>query len=84
MGLTLVLVIAAQASAAVAQSPPVDKAKLICRESEHETGSHIRVGRRCKTEAEWQREDEAKANKPASARLTEGQGDAMSGSPGPH
>ena len=85
MGLTFALTIAAQSSAAVAPSPPaVAKARLICRESEQETGSHIRTGRRCKTEAEWQQEDDAKGRKPVSARVTEGQGDAMKGDPGPH
>ena len=84
MGLTFALIIAAQSTAAVAPSPPIEKPKLICRESEQETGSHIRTGRRCKTEAEWQWEDEARKRKPASARITEAQGDAMKGDPGPH
>jgi hypothetical protein len=59
------------------------KPQLICRESEEETGSHIRSGRRCKTEEEWRREDERRGRAPASMRVTEGQGDALTKLPPP-
>lgn len=58
--------------------PPAEKPKLICRQSELETGSHIRAGTRCETEAEWQREDYMAQNRRApSARITAGQGDGL-------
>lgn len=61
-----------------ATKPPAEKAKLICRESGLETGSHIRVGTRCKTAAEWEREEYMAQNRRAvSAQITQGQGDAL-------
>lgn len=56
--------------------PPFHKPKLICRESEQETGSHIRGGRHCKTAEEWDRLDQAPRALPPSLRVTAGQGDA--------
>ena len=50
-----------------------EKAKRICRESENQTGSHIRTGRRCRTAEEWARDDAARDRKPADLRVTEGQ-----------
>ena len=76
MGLALLtLMLAAQAADPPAQPVP-QKPKLICRESDLETGSHIHSGRRCKTEEEWRQED-ADRGRPASMRITEGQPDAL-------
>jgi hypothetical protein len=69
------LLFASQPSAAPVAAP--DKPKLICRESEQETGSHIRSGRQCKTAEQWQRFDEARQMVPPSLRVTQGQGDAL-------
>lgn len=77
MGVTLLALALATQSSAV-PAAPVEKPKLICRESEQETGTHIRSGRRCKTAEEWQREeDSARRAAPPSMRITEGQGDAL-------
>jgi hypothetical protein len=62
---------------------PPPKPPLICRKAEQEVGSHIRSGKKCKTAEEWQREDAARENQPASMRVTEGQSTptGMPGSP---
>lgn len=66
------------APSAVAPVPSAEKPKLICREGEPETGSHIRAGSRCMTQAEWQAVDDRAQNRvPPSARITKGQGDAL-------
>jgi hypothetical protein len=62
---------------ALQAAQPAEKPTLICRESAQETGSHIRTGRRCKTQEEWQREDARRGEIPATLRVTEGQGDAL-------
>jgi hypothetical protein len=72
----LALVLAGQPATPIA-NPALEKPRLICRESEEDTGSHIRVGRRCKTEDEWRRYDEEHGRIPASMRVTAGQGDAL-------
>ena len=61
--------------------PPRQK---ICRASVQETGSHIRTGRRCKTAEEWRRLDERQGQVSPSARITAGQGDAMTNQKPPH
>jgi hypothetical protein len=72
----------AQASAAPTAPQPA-KPPLVCRKSEQETGSHIHASRRCKTEDEWARDDAERTRLSPSARITEGQGDALTRSP-PH
>ena len=69
----------ALAAAADVPAPPAlpTKPRLICRESEQLTGSHMRTGRRCMTEEQWRIEDEARVRIPPSMRITEGQGDAL-------
>jgi hypothetical protein len=66
------------AASLVAAAPPADptpaKDRKICREVEHQTGSHIRTQRRCRTAEEWEEADRAKSL-PLSAQITEGQGD---------
>ena len=64
------------AVAAEAPTGPV-KERKICREVERTTGSHIRIGRQCRTAEEWRREDEAKSRLPLSLTVTEGQGDGL-------
>ena len=80
MILTLpILLFAAQVTA---QEPiVVEKSKMVCRETEQETGTHIRTGRRCKTDEDWQREDAQKRSNPATMRITQGQGDALTKQP---
>ena len=68
---------AALIAAAPAAEPTPDKARKICRDAEHETGSHIRTPRRCRTAEEWDRLDQAKSGLPLSAQVTQGQGDAL-------
>jgi hypothetical protein len=64
-------------AAAPPAEPAPDKARKICREAEHETGSHIRTSRRCHTAEEWDKLDQAKSGLPLSAQVTAGQGDAL-------
>ena len=78
----LALVLVAQAAAP--STPPPEKPMLICRKVEQDTGSHIRKGRRCKTQDDWAREDEEKTRRSASTQITEGQGDALTKSATPH
>jgi hypothetical protein len=51
--------------------------RRICRDSGRQLGSHIRSARRCRTAEQWRQEDEAKAQAPASLRVTEGQNDGQ-------
>lgn len=76
----LPLMLASQASVPEVK-PQVAKSQLICRESEQETGSHIRSGRRCKTAEQWLDEDRKRGQIPPSMRVTEGQGDALTKKP---
>jgi len=71
-------------SAASDPTPSPPKPVLICRASEQEVGSHIRKKRRCLTADEWQREDAARDNKPASMRVTEGQATPTGAPSSPH
>ena len=59
---------------ASAQAPP-EKSKLICRERQQLTGSHIRMGRRCKTAEQWLLEDADLDRIPPTMRITRGQED---------
>lgn len=79
----LALLFAAQSPTATQSPLPPEKPRLICRKSERVTGSRIRTGRRCETAEEWTREDEERQRMSPSARVTEGQGDALTKSP-PH
>ena len=72
--LSLLLAAAAQ-SAVPPATPPAVKPARICRETERQTGSHIRTGRRCKTAEQWRLEDERRDRVPADMRVTEGQND---------
>lgn len=71
---SLLLAGAAQ-SAVPPATPPAAEPARICRETGRQTGSHIRSGRRCKTEEQWRLEDERRDRVPADMRVTEGQND---------
>jgi hypothetical protein len=73
----IALMLTAQAATATAPPTSPEKPRLICRAAQQETGSHIRTGRRCKTEAEWAREKSDRTVMPPSARITEGQNDGL-------
>ena len=69
-------------SAAFASDDPAARSadsRRICRDSGRQLGSHIRTARRCRTAEQWRLEDEAKAQAPASLRVTEGQNDGQPG-----
>ena len=69
-------------TAALAADDPSTRApdsRRICRDSGRQLGSHIRAARRCRTAEQWRLEDEAKAQAPASLRVTEGQNDGQPG-----
>jgi hypothetical protein len=70
------------AASAFAADDPATKStdsRRICRDSGRQIGSHIRTARRCRTAEQWRLEDEAKAQAPASLRVTEGQNDGQPG-----
>jgi hypothetical protein len=56
------------------QTPPA-KPKLICRERQQLTGSHIRTGRHCRTAEQWLLEDAELDRIPPTMRITKGQED---------
>jgi len=83
MVLSLSILIAAQAATAPTVVQATPRQALICRQSQQETGSRIRKGKKCQTEEEWAREDEERTRMSPSTRVTEGQGDSLTRSP-PH
>jgi len=79
--LSLIVLAVSLAAAAPPVGPVQEKDRKVCRKAERQTGSHIRTPRRCRTVEEWQKLDQAKADLPLSAQITEGQGDALQGKP---
>ena len=79
----LALLLSAQTASPTEPVPP-PKPMLICRKVEQQTGSHIRTGRKCKSQEEWAREDTERERMSASTRITEGQGDALTKAATPH
>ena len=75
MALALLAIALLSGSAEAASAAPPEKPKLICRESQRLTGSHIRSGRRCKTAEQWLREDGELDRIPPTMRITKGQED---------
>jgi hypothetical protein len=61
------------------QAQPVvpEKPKLICRQGEQELGTHIHPARTCKTADEWRLDEVRRNEKPATFRITPGQGDGV-------
>jgi hypothetical protein len=70
------ILIALLVAAQTAQPANPPKAKLVCRESQAQLGTHVRSGRRCKTPEQWQQEDAERDRVPVTLRVTAGQGDA--------
>ena len=60
-----------------ATQPPAPKPKLICREGESETGSHVHTGARCLTAEQWEQEDSRRERIPVTLRITGAQGDGQ-------
>ena len=50
---------------------------LVCRESVGELGSHIRTGRRCLTQEQWDREDDRRSARPPTLQVIGEQGDGQ-------
>jgi hypothetical protein len=71
------LAIALLFGAAPEASPqtPTEKPKRICRDTQQQTGSHIRTGRRCKTAEQWLKYDADLDGIPPTMRITKGQED---------
>jgi hypothetical protein len=57
MVLTLVALTLKSAAPLAAPPPPPAKPKLICREGEQQTGTHMHAERVCKTAEQWDSED---------------------------
>ncbi|MGN6155095.1 MAG: hypothetical protein ACTHN4_05105 [Sphingomicrobium sp.] len=73
----LMLAILAVSGDPAAAAPLPIKAAKICREGEQVTGSHVRTGRRCLTQEEWDREDAKRVERPVTMRVTEHQPDGV-------
>jgi hypothetical protein len=65
--MALAAVISDPSQAAAAE--PSAKPKLICREGEQQTGSHVRSGRKCQTQEQWDREDALLTQRPVTMRV---------------
>lgn len=63
----LAAVISDPRQAAAAQPPA--KPKLICREGDQQTGSHVRSGRKCQTQEQWDQEDALLTRRPVTMRV---------------
>ena len=75
MPLTVIAIALAAANAQAAPAAPPEKPQLICREGQAVTGTRRRVGKRCKTAEEWQKEDAELDRIPPTLRITKGQED---------
>jgi hypothetical protein len=62
----------------------VVKPKLVCREGDTQTGSHMHASRRCLTVEEWQLHDEQRDRIPITARVTADPEDAARAATRPH
>lgn len=69
----------AQADAQAQQPKPV----LVCREGERQLGSHMRTGRKCQTQEQWDAEDSDRSRRPVTLRVTGEQGDGQPRRPRP-
>ena len=66
-------------------TPAAPKPKLVCREGgDEQVGSHMRTGRRCLTEEQWQLEDARRDRIPLSARVSADPDDAARAATRPH
>jgi hypothetical protein len=75
--LMLALLVAASGPAQTPASNQPAKPVKICREAEQVTGSHVRTGRRCLTQDQWDQEDAKRVERPVTMRITEHQADAL-------
>ncbi|HWI76689.1 MAG TPA: hypothetical protein VNS53_06370 [Sphingomicrobium sp.] len=57
--------------------PEPTKPAKVCREGDQVTGSHVRTGRRCLTQEQWDREDARRVERPVTMRVTEHQADGV-------
>jgi hypothetical protein len=74
MMLAAMVLVADHASPAAADPPA--KPKLICREGEQQTGSHVRSSRRCLTQDQWDQEDAKRVERPVTMRVIGEKSDA--------
>jgi hypothetical protein len=75
--LMLALLVAASDPTQTPATNHSGKPAKICREGEQVTGSHVRTGRRCLTQEQWDREDAKRVERPVTMRITEHQADAL-------
>jgi hypothetical protein len=57
--------------------PSSSKPHTICREGDQVTGSHVRTGRRCLTQEQWDQEDAKRIERPVTMQVTGHQADGM-------
>ena len=82
MGLGLLALVLLQSPAPGVSAPP--KPIQICREGAQVTGSHVRTGRRCLTQEQWDHEDASLARRPVTMQVTGEQGDGNKAPAQPH
>lgn len=75
--LMLALLVASTDPTQTAVTPESNKPVKICREGERVTGSHVRTGRRCLTQDQWDQADAKRIERPVTMRVTEHQADGM-------
>lgn len=57
--------------------PNPNKPAKICRDGEQVTGSHVRTGRRCLTQDQWDQEDSKRIERPVTMQVTGHQADSL-------
>lgn len=75
--LILALLVAGANPAQTAVNSDSNTPAKICRDGEQVTGSHVRTGRRCLTQEQWDQEDSKRVERPVTMRVTEHQADAL-------
>ncbi len=82
MLISMLLTVAAQAAPVppAAQPAPAPSSTRICRATQAPTGSHMRVGKKCRTAEQWAEEDRRKTLVPPSMQVLKA-GDKVTESP---
>jgi hypothetical protein len=75
--LMLALMVAGADPTQAAPTENPAKPLKICREGEQVTGSHVRIGRRCLTQEQWDREDAKRVERPVTMQVTAHQADGL-------
>jgi hypothetical protein len=77
VSLMLALLAAGSGPSQTTATPGSSKPQTICREGDQVTGSHVRTGRRCLTQEQWDQEDAKRIERPVTMQVTGHQADGM-------